>query len=56
MRRLLPSDRLGARAPMLGVALLCVLGAVVLLGLGRPVGAMTALLAAFLITAAAKRR
>ena len=56
MRRLLPRDQLGARGPMLAVSLFCVVASLVLFGLGKPVGAVTALLAAFVIVAAAKRR
>ena len=55
-RRLLPRDRLGARGPMLGLALFCVVASVVFVALGRAVGAATALLAAFILVAAAKRR
>ncbi|HVF06901.1 MAG TPA: hypothetical protein VNA20_18835 [Frankiaceae bacterium] len=55
-RRLLPRDRLGTRGPMLGLSLFCVLASVVFFALGRGVGAMTALLAAFILVAAAKRR
>ena len=55
-RRLLPRDQLGARGPMLGLALFCAVAAMVFLVLGRAVGAMTALLAAFILVAAAKRR
>lgn len=55
-RSLLPRDRLGARGPMLAVALLCVVFAMVFFAVGRPVGAFSAMVAAFLIVAAAKRR
>lgn len=55
-RRLLPRDRLGNRVPMLALSLFCVLASVVFFVIGRGVGAMTALLAAFILVAAAKRR
>ena len=53
---MLPRDRLGARAPMLALSLFCLLASVVFFAIGRAVGAMTALLAAFVLVAAAKRR
>jgi hypothetical protein len=55
-RRIMPRDELGARLPMLLVSLLCVVAAVALFAAGRVVGALTAMLAAFIIVAAAKRR
>ena len=55
-RRLLPRDRLATRAPMLALSLFCVVAAVVFYALGRTAGAVTALLAAFVLVAAAKRR
>ena len=55
MRRLLPRGELAARGPVLALSLVCLVAAVVLMGTGRPVGAMTALLAAFILVAAAKR-
>ena len=55
MRRLLPRSELTARGPILALSIVCVLAAILLFGTGRPVGAMTALIAAFLLVAAAKR-
>ena len=55
-RSLLPRDRLGARGPMLALGLLCVVFAMVFFAIGKPVGAATAMIAAFLIVGAAKRR
>ena len=55
-RRLLPRDELGARLPMLLISLACVIAAVALFAAGRLIGALTAMIAAFIIVAAAKRR
>ena len=55
VRRLIPRSQLGAKAPLLALSLACVLLAFILLGTGRGVGAATALIAAFLLVAAAKR-
>ncbi len=55
MRRVLPPDRLGPRKPWLAGSLLLVVAAFVLLGLGRPVAAFTALIAGFLSVAIAKQ-
>ena len=55
-RRLLPRDALGARAPMLALSLVCVFASMGFHALGRAVGAATALMAAFILVAAAKRR
>jgi hypothetical protein len=55
MRRLLPGDRMAARVPFLTLSVICVLVAMLLYGLGHGVAALTPLIAAFILVAAAKR-
>lgn len=55
MRRLIPRSQLGAKAPLLALSLVCLLLSLILFGTGRGIGAATALIAAFLLVAAAKR-
>lgn len=55
MRRLIPRSQLGAKAPLLALSIAVLLLSLVLYGTGHPVGATTALIAAFLLVAAAKR-
>ena len=55
MRRLIPRNQMGARGPLLLFSLLLLVLAFVLFGLEKDFGALTALIAAFLVVAAAKR-
>lgn len=52
---MLPREEMSRRAPLLGLALLLMLAAFVLFGLGHAVAAMTAFVGAFLAVAFAKR-
>jgi len=54
-RRTLPRAEMSRRAPLLLLSLVLLLAAFVLLGMGKPVPGFTALIAAFLSVAAAKR-
>jgi hypothetical protein len=55
VRRLLPQPALATRGPFLALSLVCLVLALVLFGTGHGVGAVTALIAAFLLVAVAKR-
>ncbi len=54
-RRTLPPEEMARRKPFLGLGLALVVLAFVLFGLGKPTLAFTALVAAFLAIALAKR-
>ena len=54
-RRTLPREEMSRRAPLLLLSLLLLVGAFVLLGMGKPVPGFTLLIGAFLAVAAAKR-
>lgn len=54
-RRLIPRDKLFPRSRLLGLALGLAVGAIMALGVGRPVLAFTLLIGAFLAVALAKR-
>jgi uncharacterized membrane protein len=54
-RRTLPPEEMARRRPFLAIGLVLVVAGFALFGLGKPVLAFTALIAAFLAVALAKR-